>query len=281
MNKNPQQFFHIHLVSDATGETLDMVARAAAACYHNHEAIQHTYALVRTSAQLDKVMLEIEKQPGIVLFTLIDADLRNCLENRCNVLGVPIVSILDPVIATLANFLNAKSEPVIGRQHDLNAQYFNRIEALNYTMIHDDGQHINDIDSADVILIGISRTSKTPTSIYLANRGVKVANIPLVPEIPVPAPLLNAKNPLIVGLIASTDRITQIRRHRLQMLNQDPDTDYVDRKAIAEEIRHMKQLCQQHRWPVIDVTRKSIEETAATVLNLRNQEPKIFGETVQ
>ncbi len=271
MNKKQQLFFHIHLVSDATGETLDTVARATTACYHNHEAIQHAYSLVRTSKQLERVILEIEKQPGIVLFTMIDEELRHELETHCIRIGVPSISILDPVISTLANYLNAKSQPVIGGQHNLNADYFRRIEALNFTMVHDDGQHVQDIENADVILIGISRTSKTPTSIYLANRGVKVANVPLVPEIGIPPQLEKAQKPLVVGLIASTERIAQIRRHRLETLNEQTSTQYVDRAAITKEIAHMKKLCVRHNWPVLDVTRRSIEETAAAILNLYNE----------
>jgi len=271
VNKKQQLFFHIHLVSDATGETLDTVARATTACFNNHEAIQHAYSLVRTSKQLERVFVEIEKQPGIVLFTMIDEPLRRELENHCARIGVPTVSILDPVITTLTSYLNVKSQPVIGGQHNLNDNYFRRIDALNFTMVHDDGQHVQDLENADIVLIGISRTSKTPTSIYLANRGVKVANIPLVPEVKIPPQLENLKNPLVVGLIASVERISQIRRHRLDTLNEFMPTLYSDRASIAKELNFMKKLCSGHNWPVLDVTRRSIEETAAAILNLFNE----------
>ena len=271
MNKKQQLFFHIHLVSDATGETLDTVARATTACYKDHEAIQHAYSLVRTSKQLERVLLEIEKQPGIVLYTMIDETLRRELETQCKKIGVPTVSILDPVITTLANYLNVESQPIIGGQHDLNADYFRRIDALNYTLIHDDGQHVDDLENADIILIGISRTSKTPTSFYLANRGVKVANIPLMPEILIPPQLEKVKNPLVVGLIASTQRIAQIRQHRLETLNEHTATQYIDKAAITRELNDMKKLCSRNNWPVLDVTRRSIEETAAAILNLFNE----------
>jgi regulator of PEP synthase PpsR (kinase-PPPase family) len=263
-----RHFFHMHLISDATGETLNTVARAAMAHYADHQPVEHIYALVRTPKQLQRVLGEIERQPGVVLFTIIDNELRGQLERRCAELGVPCISILDPVIASLAQYLNAQSRPQIGRQHALNAEYFRRIDALNFTMLHDDGQHVDDLDTADVVLTGISRSSKTPTSIYLANRGVKTANVPIMTNIPIPAQLENTKGPLVVGLIASAERIAQIRRHRLLSLNETDETDYVDQRAITQELVHMRKLCARHNWPIIDVTRRSIEETAAAIINM-------------
>jgi regulator of PEP synthase PpsR (kinase-PPPase family) len=268
MRNSAKQYFHMHMVSDATGETLNTVARAATAYYAGYQPIEHIYTLVRTLKQLDRVIVEVEKQPGIVLYTIADSTLKAELEQRCEAFAIPCISILDPVIASLATYLNAKSKPHIGGQHVLNAEYFQRIDALNYTMAHDDGQITEDLNSADVILLGVSRSSKTPTSIYLANRGIKTANIPLVPGIPAPANLKNLQNPLIVGLIASAERISQIRRHRLLTLNEGRDTSYVDRKAITEELMNMRKLCTANQWPVIDVTRRSIEETAAAIINL-------------
>jgi [pyruvate, water dikinase]-phosphate phosphotransferase / [pyruvate, water dikinase] kinase len=263
-----RHFFHMHLISDATGETLNTVARAAAAHYADHQPVEHIYALVRTPKQLQRVLGEIERQPGVVLFTIIDNELRGQLERRCAELGVPCISILDPVITSLAQYLNAQSRPQIGRQHALNAEYFRRIDALNFTMLHDDGQHVDDLETADVVLTGISRSSKTPTSIYLANRGIKTANVPIMTNIPIPAQLENTKAPLVVGLIASAERIAQIRRHRLLSLNETSETDYVDQRAITEELVHMRKLCARHNWPIIDVTRRSIEETAAAIINM-------------
>jgi regulator of PEP synthase PpsR (kinase-PPPase family) len=271
MRTTAKQYFHMHLVSDATGETLNTVARAATAYYAGYQPIEHIYTLVRTSKQLDRVISEVEKQPGIVLFTIADHNLKEEIERRCEAMGTPCISILDPVIASLATYLNAKSKPQIGGQHVLNAEYFKRIDALNYTMAHDDGQMIADLDDADVILLGISRSSKTPTSIYLANRGIKTANVPLVPGVKPPPALLNVRKPLVVGLVASAERIAQIRRHRLLTLNEGRDTTYTDRKAITQEILDMRKLCSANSWPVIDVTRRSIEETAAAVLNLLHQ----------
>jgi [pyruvate, water dikinase]-phosphate phosphotransferase / [pyruvate, water dikinase] kinase len=268
VNKPARQYFHLHLISDATGETLNTVARAAAAHFADFQPLEHIYALVRTPRQLQRALAEIERQPGIVLFTIVDASLRAQLEGHCGRLGIPCVSILDPVISSLGAYLNAQSRPQIGRQHALNAEYFRRIDALNFTMMHDDGQNASDLEKADVILVGVSRTSKTPTSIYLANRGVKAANVPIIPGTALPVELLRAEKPLVVGLIASAERIAQIRRHRLLTLKEHRETAYVDKLAITSELVHMRRICSMHAWPIIDVTRRSIEETAAAILNL-------------
>lgn len=263
-----QRFYHLHLVSDATGETLNTVAKAAAAQYSDYRPIAHIYALVRTPSQLNRALREIEQQPGIVLFTLVNPDIRKHLEQHCETLGVPCVSILDPVIAILAQYLNTQSTPQIGGQHALNADYFKRIDALNFTMAHDDGQSVGDLEKADVVILGVSRTSKTPTSIYLAQRGVRTANIPIVPGIPVPENLSKLKHPLIVGLFATAERIAQIRRHRLLSLKENRSTDYIDPRLITDELMLMKNLCSENDWQMIDVTRRSVEETAASILNL-------------
>ena len=200
--------------------------------------------------------------------------MRKLLETRCDALGIPSIAILDPVIEFLSAYLNAESIPQIGGQHVLDAEYFGRIEALNFTMAHDDGQMVEDIDTADLVLVGISRTSKTPTSIYLANKGIKTANIPLVPNIPLPPQIEKITKPLVVCLIASTERIIQIRRNRLLSLNQTEETEYIDRDKIAEELKFARTLSARNNWPLVDVTRRSIEETAAGILNLlskRNQ----------
>jgi [pyruvate, water dikinase]-phosphate phosphotransferase / [pyruvate, water dikinase] kinase len=262
------RFFHMHLISDATGETLNTVARAATAQYADYKPIEHIYALVRTPKQLQRVLADIERQPGIVLFTIINPEIRTQLEDYCTRLSVPCISILDPVINSLAQYLNATSRPQVGGQHALNAEYFRRIDALNFTMAHDDGQNVEGLDKADVVLVGISRTSKTPTSIYLAQRGIKTANVPIVAGIPAPAQLGEIKGPLVVGLIASAERIAQIRRHRLLTLHETREIAYADPRHITGEIIHMKKLCSDSNWPLIDVTRRSVEETAAAVLNL-------------
>ena len=273
-----QRFFHLHLVSDATGETLNTVAKAAAAQYSDYRPIAHIYALVRTPSQLNRALREIEQQPGIVLFTLINPDMRKHIEQQCEIMDVPCLSILDPIITILSQYLNATSRPQVGGQHALNSDYFRRIDALNFTMAHDDGQSLNDLSKSDVIILGVSRTSKTPTSIYLAQRGIRTANIPIVPGIPVPAQLFDVRGPLIVGLIASAERIAQIRRHRLLSLKESRSTDYADPRLITDELMAMKSLCSSHDWPMIDVTRRSVEETAATILNMLSETKRMENE---
>ncbi len=262
-------FFHLHLVSDSTGETLITVGRAAAAQYEDITAVEHVYPLVRTVKQLERVIAEIEASPGIVLYTLVEETLTTRLETKCRDLGVPCLSILGPVLQLLRSYLGAETTHRVGAQHMLNAEYFKRIDALNYTMLHDDGQHTDDLESADVVLVGVSRTSKTPTSIYLANRGVKTANVPLVPHTSPPPQLAELKRPLVVGLYASAERIVQIRQNRLLGLNAHrEDEAYIDRDLVAEEVALSRRLCARHNWPSIDVTRRSIEETAAAVMAL-------------
>ncbi len=264
-------FFHLHLVSDSTGETLTTVARAASAQYRNASPVEHVYPAVRTNKQLDRVLAEIGEAPGLVLYTLLDQVLIGRLEDKCRELGLPCLSVLGPVLRLFETYLGAESTYRVGAQHNLDAEYFKRIDALNYTMMHDDGQHTDaeEIEQADVVLLGVSRTSKTPTSIYLANRGVKTANIPLVLGMPVPPQLGSLKHPLVVGLYATPERIVQIREHRLLGLRVQLDDDqYIDRKAVAEEIAFSRRLCARHNWPLIDVTRRSIEETAAVIMAL-------------
>jgi regulator of PEP synthase PpsR (kinase-PPPase family) len=262
-------YFHLHLVSDSTGETLITVARAAAAQYSSVSPVEHMHPLVRSHKQLDRVLTEIEAAPGIVLYTLLEPELATRLEETCRTLGLPYLSILGPVLNLFQAYLGGETKPRIGAQHTLNAEYFKRIDALNYTMLHDDGQHVDDMEQADVVLVGVSRTSKTPTSIYLANRGVKTANFPLVPGMPVPAKIETLAQPLVVGLTASPERIVQIRQNRLLGLRAEHDADdYVDRQAVAAEIAAARKLCGKHNWPIIDVTRRSIEETAAEVMAL-------------
>src|SRR5215467_11945755 len=230
-------FFHLHLISDSTGETLITVARAASAQYSNASPVEHVYPAVRTNKQLDRVLTEIEEAPGVVLYTLLDQTLIGRLEGTCRELGLPCLSILGPVLSLFQAYLGAESTHQVGAQHILNAEYFKRIDALNYTMLHDDGQHLEDLEDADVVLVGVSRTSKTPTSIYLANRGVKTGNVPVVPGVEVSRHVEELSRPLVVGLYASPERIVQIRQNRLLGLRAHHDGDqYIDRKAVAEEV---------------------------------------------
>ena len=262
-----RSYFHLHLISDATGETLIAVSRAVAAQYQGAASIEHVYPLIRTRAQLDKAIAEIETAPGIVLYTLVDKEFSEALETSCREIGSPCLSVLQPIFDVFESYLGTASLSRPGAQHILNADYFKRIDALNFTMMHDDGQLPENLEQADVVLLGVSRTSKTPTSIYLANRGIKTANIPLVPNVPLPSIFSELKHPLIVGLLASPERIVQIRQNRLLALNVDQETSYVDRTSVAEEIAHSKRLFVEKGWPVIDVTRRSIEETAAAIID--------------
>ncbi|WP_315925905.1 pyruvate, water dikinase regulatory protein [Mesorhizobium sp. SP-1A] len=271
MNK-PQSFFHLHLISDATGETLLAAGRAASAQYKDARAIEHIYPLIRTEKQLMKVFEDIEEEPGIVLYTVVDQTLARRIDESCAAMSLPCVSVLEPVLTVFQSYLGAPAGRRVGAQHVLDAEYFRRIDALNFTMEHDDGQLPTDMDEADIVLIGISRTSKTPTSIYLANRGIKTANIPIVLGVPMPESLIVAEKPLIVGLVATAERISQVRQNRILGNTTGYDSaDYVDRAAISEELAYARQICTRHNWPMIDVSRRSIEETAAAIVALRNR----------
>lgn len=262
-------YFHLHLVSDSTGETLITVARAVAAQYVNVTSVEHVYPLVRSQKQLDRVLTEIEEAPGIVLFTLLEKDLVGRLEAKCQEINSPSLSIIGPVMQLFQAYLGAATTGRIGAQHTLNAEYFKRIDALNYTMMHDDGQHTEGLEEADVVLVGVSRTSKTPTSIYLANRGIRTANVPLVPGIPLPHQLETLKNPLVVSLHATPERLIQVRQNRLLSMGSDnANVDYIDRHAVAEEVTFARRLSAKFGWALLDVTRRSIEETAAAVMKL-------------
>ncbi len=259
-------FFHVHLVSDSTGETLNAMLKATASQYAGATPLEHIYALVRSRTMMEKTLAEIEAAPGLVLYTIIDPELRRLLEIRCSELQTPAVSVLDPLLDAFADYLGVEQSLRTGAQHDLDENYFKRIEALDYTLSHDDGQMVWDLEPADVVLVGVSRTSKTPTCMYLANRGVKCANVPLVPTADPPEELLNLRRPLIVGLVAAPERLAQIRQSRLGGLNADDLDEYSDLEVIRAEILRARRLYARHRWPVIDVTRKSVEETAAAIL---------------
>ena len=268
MNK-VENSFHLHLISDATGETLLTVARAAAARYPSVRPIEHVYPLVRNEKHIRRIFQEIQNLPGIVLYTLVNPELSDFLETISHEVGVPCVSVLEPVLSTFRTHLGAPATTQIGAQHALDADYFRRIDALNFTMMHDDGILPENLEDADLVIVGISRTSKTPTSIYLANRGIKTTNIPIIPEIPLPEVLFSVRRPLIVALIATPMRIAQIRQNRFLALNAaDSESTYVNRNAIASEIAYTRKLCAEHGWPIIDVTRRSIEETAAAIYAL-------------
>jgi regulator of PEP synthase PpsR (kinase-PPPase family) len=260
--------FHIHLVSDSTGETLNALANAALAQFENVDVQIHYYALVRSEHQMTRALDHIAIAPGLVFFTLANQALRQKLLTRCAALLMECVDVLDGPVTALRQFLGAAETHKVGRQHQVDQRYLDRIEVLNFSIAHDDGQSLDSIADAEVILTGASRTSKTPTCVYLAIRGVRAANVPLVPGMPLPPALLAAKKPLIVGLWVSPDRLVQVRRNRLTSMGEGRDTSYVDPDKVRDEINATRRLFEQNDWPSIDVSRRSIEETAAAVMNL-------------
>jgi len=262
---------HLHLLSDSTGETLEMVAKAALAQFDDADVIRHFWPMVRSQAHLDRILGEIADHPGLVLFTLVNAEIRQRLEERCRAIGLPVVAALDAVTAALEDRLGQTARGRPGRQHAMDEAYFARVDAIHYTIAHDDGVLHEDWEEADIILAGVSRTSKTPTSIYLANRGYKTANIPLVMESPPPKSLYALRHPLVVGLTTAPRRLVQIRRNRLLSLNESAHTAYVDEEHVEQEVAFARRIFADQGWPVIDVTRRSIEETAAAVINLYNE----------
>ena len=272
---------HLHLVSDSTGETLESIVKAGLGRFEGADTIKHFWPMVRSEGHLDRVVEEIAKRPGLVLYTLINGAVRDRLEHRCAALGLPSVSVLDPIIQALTNFLGTTAVTRPGRQHVMDAAYFQRVDAINYTMGHDDGAGAEDWEEADIVLAGVSRSSKTPTSIYLANRGYKTANIPLVPQSPPPVSLFHLIAPLVVGLTTSPERLVAIRRNRLLTLGQTADTDYVDTGVVTAEVAFARRLFADHDVPVIDVTRRSIEETAAAIINLVQARTETAGDSAK
>ena len=266
IHKKFMKEFHLHLVSDSTGETVSSVSRAAIAQFDNVEAIEHITSLVRSKTQLDKVINAIKLNPGVVMYTLVDKNLRDILKAECLKLGVPCIPVLAQIISEISGYLGVESSALPGRQHELDEKYFSRVDAINFTLAHDDGQATWDLQEADIVIVGVSRTSKSPTCVYLAHRGFKAANVPYVSGCPLPTELFTLTKPLIVGLTISTDRLLQIRKTRLQSLKQEEETNYIDFDNVEQEILQSRRLYHKYKWPVIDVTRRSVEETAANII---------------
>ncbi|WP_370931444.1 pyruvate, water dikinase regulatory protein [Bartonella sp. DGB1] len=267
---NQRKTFNIHMISDATGETLLSNARAVIAQYPEKNAIEHLYVMIRKEQQLTEIFDKINKNPGIVLYTILDPTLAEIINNFCKKIKVPCVGILQPLLLAFQYYLDKPNVLKASAQHALDENYFKRIAALDFTMAHDDGMGLDSINGADIILIGISRTSKTPTSIYLANKGYKTANIPLVSKIKLPIELDKLKGPLIVGLVATANRISQIRQNRLAKAD-FYNEEYISQYSIAEELIFARRIFEKYNWPIIDVTRKSVEEIAANIVNLFNK----------
>jgi regulator of PEP synthase PpsR (kinase-PPPase family) len=259
---------HLHLVSDATGDTVRSVARACLVQFENVEANEHFWVLVRNQGQMQRVIDGIRNNPGVVLCTVVDEALRQILEQACRGLHIPFVALLDPVMGALAGFLGVRSSGLPGRQHAMDSNYFSRIDAVEYSIAHDDGQSVSSLNAADVILVGVSRTSKTPTCAHLAHRGLRAANVPYVPDVPLPRELLALEGVLIVGLTVDPSRLVQVRRNRLLMLKEEKETDYIDVQRVRGEVAEARRFYSKQGWPIIDASRRSIEETAAAVLQI-------------
>jgi [pyruvate, water dikinase]-phosphate phosphotransferase / [pyruvate, water dikinase] kinase len=259
---------HLHLLSDSTGETLEMIAKAALAQFEDVEVNRHFWPMVRSQAHLDRVMGDIAANPGLVLYTMVSHDIRRMLEDRCLAMSLPAVPVLDSVTDALGNMLGQQAKGRPGKQHILDAAYFARVDAIHFSIAHDDGLNWENWEEADIVLAGVSRSSKTPTSIYLANRGYKVANIPIVVESPPPALLFGLRAPLVVGLTMAPERLVQVRRNRLLSMNHQTETSYVDVERVKTELLYARRMFADNGWPVIDVTRRSIEETAAAIISL-------------
>lgn len=259
---------HIHLISDSTGETVASVARACLVQFDRVRPIEHVWNMVRKSKEAKNVLAGIRENPGIVIYTLVNREIQEILEEGCQAIQVPCVAVLDPVLETMHSYLGTQVKALPGRQHEMDAEYFARIEAVHFVLSHDDGKTPADLHQADVILAGVSRTLKTPTCIYLANRGIKAANIPIVPGMPLPEEVLRDDAPIVIGLTKDPKRLVQIRRNRLKILERDENTDYADIETVSEEIRMAREIFKQQNWAVIDVTKRSVEEVAAMILQL-------------
>lgn len=268
--------FHLHLISDSTGETLEVLARACLVQFEGLSPTEHTWNMVRNEEEMEKVLGGIKKNPGFVLYTIVDDPLRRVLESECRRMKAPCVSVLDPVVRGLGAYLGADIQGRPGRQHVMDDDYFSRMAAMDFTLAHDDGQSTGTLNEADVIVFGVSRTSKTPTCIYLAHRGIRAASVPVVPGAPLPDEALAADGPLRVGLTKDPKLLVQIRKNRLRMMGAEDSTDYVDLATVTGEVAEAKKLYEQNGWPVIDISKRSIEEAAGEIIHLyhRREEDK-------
>tara|TARA_Y100000590_G_scaffold116478_1_gene132951 strand:+ start:75 stop:890 length:816 start_codon:yes stop_codon:yes gene_type:complete len=260
--------FNLHLISDATGETLQMIANAVKNQFSAHQPCEHVWPMIRTEEQMQEVIKNIQKNPGVVLFTLVNKHLQRNLTISCGALNTPCVDVLLPTMSALQHYLDTESQDEPGIQHKLDKEYFQRINAMQFCLSHDDGQQAENLDKADVILVGVSRTSKTPTCMYLANRGIKAANVPFVKGINPPTQLLELKHPVIIGLTNSVQRLVQLRLNRLNLLKEKRDNTYANETSIKSEVDEARRFFSKNLWPVIDVTGRSIEETAAKIIQM-------------
>lgn len=278
MNESQKEVFHVHLVSDATGETINNVARACLVQFEHLQIQEHFWSLIRTKRQLDLVFEGLRQWPGLVLYTFVDQDLRKALGDQCRRCNLPSHSVLDPILNVMATFFGTPSGQDPGRQHVLDDEYFARIDAMEYALSLDDGNKTEQLDNADVIVLGVSRTSKTPTCVYLSHRGIRAANVPIVPGIPLNIDFKKLTKPLVVGLTRDPDSLVETRQTRLRFLQQNEQTSYIDPEKVREEVLDARRFFSRMGFPVIDVTRRSVEETSAEImmlLNKRNMEREI------
>ena len=262
--------YQIFLISDSTGETLDRIFLALKAQFKNFNYKIHSYSFIRTQNQISKIIdVSSNQENSIILYTIVDVDLANFLLKQSERYKIPCFSVLGDLIINFSKILNKKATHVPSGQHTLNEEYYDRIDAIQFTMNHDDGNSINDLEKSDVILLGVSRTSKTPTSIYLANRGLRTSNIPLVNENSVPE-LLKKKPKItcVVGLTSEVERLVDIRKNRMNTLQETEGINYTNFEKISQEVEDAKKTFKKYKWPVIDVTRKSVEETAASIIKI-------------
>ncbi|MGC6516948.1 MAG: pyruvate, water dikinase regulatory protein [Candidatus Puniceispirillaceae bacterium] len=262
---------HIHLVSDSTGETVHQAARAAIALFPEAEIKEHIWTLVRTTDHITLLEKSLAKDGGLLLLSVVNPKIRQEIERACVRHAIPHLSILDPLVNLIGMVLGKNADQIPGAQHRLDEKYFHRMKAVEYAVNHDDGINIDDLKGADMLLVGVSRTSKTPTSMYLANRGYFVANYALVPHVPFPEEAVKAQNVFVVGLTSDPKRLSQIRRSRLSSMLDSTNETYANDEDIQQEIKQARRLFARHSWPVIDVTRRSVEETAASIIHLHNE----------
>ena len=262
--------YQIYLVSDSTGETLDRIFMALKAQFKNFKYEIHQFSFTRTENQITKILNNIKKNKGsVILYTIVDNKLAKFLVQESNEKNIPCFGVLEDLIINFSKLLNQKASHIPSGQHVLDEEYYQRVEAIQFTMNHDDGNMVEDIHKSDIVLLGVSRTSKTPTSIYLANKGYKTSNIPLVNENSIPEYL--KKNPslmCVVGLSTEPQRLIDVRKNRMNLIKENENIDYTNLNKISEEVEEAKKTFKKYRWPVLDVTRKSVEETAASVIKI-------------
>ncbi len=259
---------HVYLLSDSTGETVNSVARAGLSQFAGVEVIEHRYTLLRSVAQLRRAFETIDNTPGPIIYTLVKKEMRNEVRTYCDEKQLPCISVLGNLITQMSAYIGIATSSTPGKQHALNDNYFTKVEAVNFALSHDDGQNAWNLDAADIVLVGPSRTSKSPTCVYLAHRGLRAANVPYVQECPLPDTLFELSTPLIIGLTIDVERLFQIRESRLATMGHMEESSYIDKERIKQEVMSSRRLFTKHRWPVIDVTRRSVEETAAHIIQI-------------